>query len=73
MSRYPKRTTLGLVLMAAQAFTYNAFLFSFGTILTKFFKVPDTHSASTCCRSRSATSSARSFSGACSTRSAAAS
>jgi MFS family permease len=41
--RYPKRTTLGLVLMAAQAFTYNAFLFSFGTILTKFFKVPDTN------------------------------
>ena len=33
----------GLVLMAAQAFTYNAFLFSFGTILTKFFKVPDTN------------------------------
>ncbi len=43
VSRYPKRTTLGLVLMAAQAFTYNAFLFSFGTILTKFFKVPDTN------------------------------
>jgi MFS family permease len=38
---YPRRTTLGLVLMAAQAFTYNAFLFSFGTILTKFFKIPD--------------------------------
>jgi MFS family permease len=42
VSRYPKRTTLGLVLMAAQAFTYNAFLFSFGTILTKFFKIADT-------------------------------
>ena len=39
--RYPKRTTLGLVLMGAQAFTYNAFLFSFATILTKFFKVSD--------------------------------
>jgi MFS family permease len=43
VSRYPRRTTLGLVLMAAQAFTYNAFLFSFGTILTKFFKVPDSN------------------------------
>jgi MFS family permease len=41
VSRYPRRTVLGLVLMGAQAFTYNAFLFSFGTILTKFFKVPD--------------------------------
>ena len=41
VSRYPKRTTLGLVLMGAQAFTYNAFLFSFATILTKFFKVSD--------------------------------
>jgi MFS family permease len=39
--RYPKRTTLGLVLMGAQAFTYNAFLFSFATILTTFFKVSD--------------------------------
>jgi|tagenome__1003787_1003787.scaffolds.fasta_scaffold20981473_5 MFS family permease len=41
VGRYPKRTTLGLVLMGAQAFTYNAFLFSFATILTKFFKVSD--------------------------------
>jgi MFS family permease len=40
-SQYKRRTVLGLVLMGAQAFTYNAFLFSFGTILTKFFKVPD--------------------------------
>jgi len=41
VGRYPKRTVLGLVLMGAQAFTYNAFLFSFATILTKFFKVGD--------------------------------
>src|SRR5689334_7769209 len=41
VSRYPKRTTLGLVLMGAQAFTYNAFLFSFATILTTFYKVSD--------------------------------
>jgi MFS family permease len=41
VGRYPRRTTLGLVLMGAQAFTYNAFLFSFATILTKFFKVSD--------------------------------
>src|SRR3954451_953280 len=42
VSRYPKRTALGLVLMAAQACTYNAFLYSFGTILTNFFRAPDT-------------------------------
>jgi len=36
-----KRTTLGLVLMAAQAFIYNAVFFTFGLVLTTFFKVPD--------------------------------
>jgi MFS family permease len=39
--RYPKRMVLGLTLMAAQAFAYNAVLFSFATILTTFFKVDD--------------------------------
>jgi MFS family permease len=36
-----KRTTLGLTLMAAQAFVYNAVFFTFGLVLTTFFKVPD--------------------------------
>jgi MFS family permease len=37
-----KRTTLGLVLMAAQAFVYNAVFFTFGLVLTTFFGVSDT-------------------------------
>ncbi|HXJ67106.1 MAG TPA: MFS transporter, partial [Actinomycetota bacterium] len=36
-----KRTGLGLTLMAAQAFVYNAVFFTFGLVLTTFFKVPD--------------------------------
>jgi MFS family permease len=36
-----KRTLLGLTLMAAQAFVYNAVFFTFGLVLTTFFKVPD--------------------------------
>jgi MFS family permease len=36
-----KRTVLGLSLMAAQAFIYNAVFFTFGLVLTTFFKVPD--------------------------------
>jgi MFS family permease len=35
-----KRTWLGLTLMAAQAFVYNAVFFTFGLVLTTFFKVP---------------------------------
>ncbi|THD77589.1 MAG: MFS transporter [Phenylobacterium sp.] len=38
---YPKRTVLGLVLMAAQAFCYNAIFFTYAMILTKFYGVPD--------------------------------
>jgi MFS family permease len=36
-----KRTVLGLSLMAAQAFIYNAVFFTFGLVLTTFFKVAD--------------------------------
>src|SRR5690242_8474418 len=35
------RTVLGITLMAAQAFIYNAVFFTFGLVLTTFFKVPD--------------------------------
>jgi MFS family permease len=35
------RTLLGITLMAAQAFIYNAVFFTFGLVLTTFFKVPD--------------------------------
>jgi MFS family permease len=37
---YPGRTTLGVVLMAAQAFVYNAVFFTYALILTKFYDVP---------------------------------
>jgi MFS family permease len=39
--RYRRRTVLGLVLMAAQAFFYNAIFFTYALVLTRFFHVPD--------------------------------
>jgi MFS family permease len=38
--RYPRRSVLGLVLMAAQAFFYNAIFFTFALVLATFFGVP---------------------------------
>ena len=40
LSLYPGRTTLGLVLMAAQAFVYNAIFFTYALVLTRFYGVP---------------------------------
>jgi MFS family permease len=37
---YPKRTFVGLSLMAAQAFFYNAIFFTYALILTDFYGVP---------------------------------
>ncbi|MEJ0040028.1 MAG: MFS transporter [Gammaproteobacteria bacterium] len=37
---YPRRAVLGLVLMAAQAFFYNAIFFTFALVLATFFQVP---------------------------------
>ena len=37
---YPRRTAVGLVLMAAQAFCYNAVFFTYALVLGKFFGVP---------------------------------
>jgi MFS family permease len=37
---YPSRAVLGLVLMGAQAFFYNAIFFSYALVLTRFFSVP---------------------------------
>jgi MFS family permease len=37
---YPSRAVLGLVLMGAQAFFYNAIFFSYALVLTRFFDVP---------------------------------
>lgn len=37
--RHPKRTILGLVLMATQAFCYNAIFFTYALILTRFYGI----------------------------------
>ena len=37
---YPKRAVLGLTLMSAQAFFYNAIFFSYALVLTRFYQVP---------------------------------
>ncbi len=37
---YPRRTVLGLMLMASQAFLYNAIFFTYALILTDFYEVP---------------------------------
>jgi MFS family permease len=39
VSTYPKRTVLGLSLFIGQAFLYNAILFGYATLLSKFFGV----------------------------------
>ncbi len=38
--RYRRRTVVVLVLMASQAFLYNAIFFTLGLVLTKFYQVP---------------------------------
>ena len=40
---YPRRTALGLTLMSAQAFFYNAIFFTYALVLTRFFSVPAAH------------------------------
>jgi MFS family permease len=40
---YPRRTVLGLVLMASQAFLYNAVFFTAGLVLADFFGVPSSN------------------------------
>ena len=37
---YPRRAVLGLVLMSAQAFFYNAIFFSYALVLGRFYGVP---------------------------------
>jgi MFS family permease len=37
---YPQRALLGLVLMAAQAFFYNAVFFTYALVLSRFYDVP---------------------------------
>lgn len=40
---YRKRSMVGLVLMASQAFFYNAIFFTFALVLTDFFGIPASH------------------------------
>ena len=57
---YRRRTLVGLSLMSAQAFFYNAIFFTYALILTDFYDTPAKQSAGTYCRSRPAMCSARS-------------
>ncbi|GAA1938075.1 MFS transporter [Kitasatospora viridis] len=41
VTRYPRRTVLGLALFIGQAFLYNSVTFGFAVILTTFFAVPN--------------------------------
>ena len=43
LSRHRRRAILGLVLMVAQAFFYNAIFFSYGLVLHRFYDVPVQH------------------------------
>lgn len=40
VATYPRRTLVGLVLMASQAFCYNAIFFTYAMILGRFYAVP---------------------------------
>jgi len=39
LTQYPQRTVLGIVLMASQAFIYNAIFFTYALVLTHFYGV----------------------------------
>ena len=65
---YPSRSILGAALMISQSFLYNAIFFTYALVLTKIYGVDAANTLrTTSCFSRSATSSARSPSGTCST------
>ena len=40
LREYPRRAFLGLVLIASQAFLYNAIFFTYALVLTRFYEVP---------------------------------
>ena len=54
---YRQRSLVGLALMIAQAFFYNAIFFTFALVLTDFYGIPSARSAGTFCLSRPAISS----------------
>jgi len=41
LRRYPRRAILGLSLMGAQAFLYNALFFTYALVLTRYYAVPE--------------------------------
>lgn len=41
LRRYPRRTVLGITLMATQAFCYNAIFFTYALILSRFYNISD--------------------------------
>lgn len=41
LRRYPARAILGLSLMSAQAFLYNAVFFTYALVLTRYYQVPE--------------------------------
>ncbi|MCZ0732727.1 MFS transporter [Phreatobacter sp. AB_2022a] len=43
LTRYRQRTAVGLTLMAAQAFFYNAIFFTYALVLTDFYGIPSSH------------------------------
>src|SRR6185503_17274321 len=43
LTRYRRRTALGISLMAAQAFFYNAIFFTYALVLTGFYDIPAHH------------------------------
>ncbi|HLY54226.1 MAG TPA: MFS transporter, partial [Stellaceae bacterium] len=42
LGRYRARSVLAIVLMVAQAFLYNAVFFTYGIVMTRFYRVPET-------------------------------
>ena len=68
---YPRRLLLGFVLMAAQAFFYNAIFFTYALVLTRFYRFRPKKSAFTYSPLRSEISSGRFCSAIFSTASAA--
>ncbi len=60
INRHRVQTFVGLTLMAAQAFFYNAIFFTYALVLTKFYSSARAPSAGTSCPSRSAISLGRS-------------
>ena len=58
LTRYRSRAFLGLTLMVAQAFTYNAIFFTYALVLNRYYGTPADRTGLICCPSRSGISSA---------------